>query len=161
MDIEKINKKIEECLNKIYKKDSLLFKRNFKRGLCERCIVFRFAFYLQNKFKNYFVDCDFNSSSVNGTERYGKQIPDSNGRERGRFVDIIIHKRTFNKLNDFICFEVKKWNNYNKKDFEKDQNNLSRLTSIYGYEYGFHIIFGKKREETKIIIFKDGKIIKK
>lgn len=157
MELNIINSKIINCLNKLYTEDKILFLRNKEQGLCERCLVFRFAHYLQDEFEEYFVDCDFNSSSINGTERSQKTIRNQNGSgSKKRFIDIIVHKRTLNSNDDFICFEIKKWNNQKKKDFKKDENNLKILTSDYGYKYGFHLIFGKNQDETKLDIWQNG-----
>lgn len=161
MNLEELKLKIAECLDKLYCFDNILFTRNKGRGLCERCLVFRFSYYLQLQFEanNFFVDCDFNSSNLNGQGRFGKQIVNQNGLgSTGRFVDIIIHKRTFNQETDFICFEIKKWNNYDKKASRKDANNLEVLTTIYHYKYGFHITLGKNRESTKCNIWENGKL---
>ena len=76
-----------------------------------------------------------------------------------RFVDIILHKRTQPPDTDFICFEIKKWNNTNRIDVEKDRNNLRVLTSEYGYKYGFYLILGRTMETTKWAIFENGDIL--
>ena len=158
---------IKKCLDKVYSVDRSLFLKNKKDGVCERCLVFRFAHYLQENLKEYFVDCDYNASFTlredsQGnpiiTERNGKLIRGPNGIRQRKFVDIIVHKRLHEPFNDFICFEVKKWNS-KKKEFYKDVNNLKVLTSEYGYKYGFHLIFGKVRDETKVVVFKDGAIL--
>ena len=157
MSLNDIKSKIKECLEKLYQKDSILFERNNGEGLCERCIVFRFALYLQKKFPDYFVDCDFNSSSENGQPLNGKSIPEPDGgTSTKRFVDIIVHKRMTETNSDFICFEIKKWNSNNRQAAEKDKNNLKELTSKYGYRYGFYLIFGKTKQETQWGIFQNG-----
>ncbi len=157
MNIEEIKNKIKQCLEILYQNDSILFKRNDGKGLCERCIVFRFAHYLQNTFSDYVVDCDFNSSVDNGRNISGKPIPNPDKTTSiDRLIDIIVHRRTFCEGNDFICFEIKKWNNSKRQDIEKDKNNLKVLTSEYGYQYGFHLIFGKTINETKWEIFQNG-----
>lgn len=157
MTLEQIKEKIKKCLRKLYTQDAVLFERNQSKGLCERCLVFRFGLYLQKEFPNHFVDCDFNSASVNSRDVRGKPITDTDGRtSTNRFVDIIIHKRTTQTNTDFICFEIKKWNNYDKEATEKDKNNLKVLTSEYGYKYGFYLILGKSMEKTKWVIFRRG-----
>lgn len=161
---DEIKKMVRDCLNQFYSSDSFLLERNDGKGICERAIVFRFAHYLQNKMlkSNFFVDCDFNSSFENhsdsqgrnvGEERCGKPIENKDGTLTKRFPDIIVHKRDYNSQNDFICFEIKKWNNYNRKAIRKDANNLRILTSQYGYIYGFHISIHKIKTKTKWTIF--------
>ena len=161
--LSEIKKIVNGCLNELYTHDRFLFERNGGKGVSEWCLVFRFAYYLQKKIDNYYVDCDFNSSwEIGGTnviEKHGKPIMNQDGTITKRFVDIIIHKRDIDVNNDFICFEIKKWNNNVKKEREKDRNNLRQLTSSYGYLYGFHLIFGKNKRDTKWTIFKNGEII--
>jgi len=156
---------VKRCLNNLYTTDGFILTRNKGKGVCERSIVFRFAHYLQNRIPNYFVDCDFNSSfqdvidpqgNILAQERQGKPIPSEDGTVTKRFVDIIVHKRDYNTRNDLICFEIKKWNNTNKNDINKDRNNLRVLTSQYGYIYGFHISIHKQKAKTKWTIFRNG-----
>ncbi len=170
MDNENLDKYInyiKDCLIELYDNENELFENN----LCERCLTFRFAHFLQNKFhdENVFVDCDYNSSTYFNKEtgkwerRNGKPIVDQDkAKITKRFIDIIVHKRG-SYSSDLICFELKKWNSSNSKDkngiypMEKDKNNLKVLTSVYGYEYGFHLIFGERKEDIKMEIFKDGR----
>ena len=55
-----------------------------------------------------------------------------------------------------FCIEIKKWNNINDERVEKDKNNLCRLTSDYGYSFGYHLIIGENKENTTIEIFHEG-----
>lgn len=159
MSLGEIKEKIRNCLEKLYEEDAVLFDRNNGRGLCERCLVFRFGIYLQQAFPDYFVDCDFNSSQINGRAESGKPITNLDGTSTKRFVDIIIHRRNFPQNNDFICFEIKKWNNNTSRTRAKDLNILRGLTSEYGYRYGFYIILGKKKRKTQWAVFQNGNII--
>ena len=169
---------IKPALETLYSKDELLFSGN----LSERCIVFRFAHYLQNVLNStedgsrYFVDCDYNSSVIYNEETgeyirvQGKKIQDllTNRNEgvveemksTGRFVDIIVHKRSHNKdkdeWSDFFCIELKKWNNITAVGVAKDCNNLEQLTSYFGYEFGYRVILGEKKEDTEVQIFTEG-----
>jgi len=171
--LEEIKTIVKDCLNQVYQQDSDLFERNDKKGVCERCLVFRFAHYLQNKITNFSVDCDFNSSYratyINGRwvcePRQGKPIEEPNGTITNRFVDIIIHKRSdfINNENiesDFLCFEIKKWNYHNKNQIEKDKNNLRVLTSRFGYKFGFYINLHRNKNKTKWTIYKNGNEIR-
>jgi|GEM_PF-3056722 len=163
---------VKACLSKVYTKDSDLFCRNQGRGVSERCVVFRFAYYLQCRLTQFFVDCDFNSSyhghfengNIVWEHRNGKPITNPDGTVTYRFVDIIIHKRNNFEKNqanqsDFLCFEIKKWNNRNKKQIGKDKNNLHVMTSEYGYVYGFFINFGRDKESSTWTIFQNGQEI--
>jgi len=157
---------VKECLSQLYTEDRFILDRNNGKGVCERSIVFRFAHYLQNEIPDYFVDCDFNSSfeyyvdsrgNPAGSERHGKPIQNKDGSVTNRFVDIIVHKRDYRIQNDLICFEIKKWNNTNREEINKDKNNLRVLTSQYGYIYGFHISIHKVKTKTKWTIFGEGR----
>jgi len=164
--LDEIKRLIRGSLHKVYDTDASLFERNAQHGISERCLVFRFAHYLQNRLNDFFVDCDFNSSfegyadaqgRFRSRERHGKLIRNLDGTTTGRFVDIIVHKRDFTTpSNDFICFELKKWNNSVKP---KDKNNLRRMTSDYGYKYGFLIIFGRTKEVAKWTVYQHGEPI--
>jgi hypothetical protein len=158
-ECQEIKRKIIYALSKLYLDDACLFTRNEGRGLSERCIVFRFAHYLQYEIKDYFVDCDFNSSYYKNQQVSGKRIKDVGDKTATkRFIDIIVHKRTGNNLENLACFEIKKWNNSNKKSINKDLNNLVILTGNYGCKYGFHIIFGKTINKTTIRIVKNSNV---
>lgn len=152
-------KYIYTCLGYLYQQEYSLFEND----LCERCITFRFAHFLQNIFDNnsgnnkYFVDCDYNSSFYfderrsQWIKRNGKPIGEqTSGKLVKRFIDIIVHQRKYEQPSDLICFEIKKWNNCTKLGINKDMNNLKQLTSKYGYSFGFHLIFGQKIEKTKL-----------
>ena len=167
--LREVEEIISVCLDTLYRKDELLFLINNGRGISERGLVFRFAYYLQQEidknFPGYFVDCDFNSSAftIKGgkpVRKSGKLIPDpeKSNKKRKRFIDIIVHKRNYNNNDNLFCFEIKKWNSYNKKAKDKDINNLKYLTSSpkYGYIYGFHLILGKHRQDSRCTIFANG-----
>ena len=113
---------------------------------------------MQAKYPNYYVDCDFNSAKVGeNNDVAGKPVQNTDGTWTNRFPDIIVHKRNFLQDNDYFCFEIKKWNNYDKKGAEKDRNNLEQFTSEYGYKFGFYLIFGKEKESSKWEVYKNGR----
>lgn len=168
-NIDEMKKLVKRCLDQLYSQhEEDLFKRNKEKGICERAVVFRFAYYLQNEItkieKGVFVDCDWNSSFL---DENGKPIQDSTTRlvdQKGkpiagtnRFIDIIVHKRDSKPDHNLLCFEIKKWNNYNKEAFNKDENNLKVLTSSkyqYQYNYGFHIKVHKNKKKSEWKIYK-------
>lgn len=170
---EEFIKIIDDILNVLYSQELNLFMNNNWTWLAERCLVFRFAYYLQKFFKNkgYFVDCDYNSSLEliqNKSGEYlrknkeGKPIRcvDENWNlvSVKRFIDIIVHKRVARET-DLICFEIKKWNNKTKNGMDKDVNNLKILTSEYWYKYGFHLIFWRTRNKCKINVYANGYLV--
>lgn len=173
MELKKISIMIDSILHKIYSNESKLFIVNDWIWIAERCLVFRFAFYLQRYFAkyNYYVDCDYNSSLrlvdnwkgwFEWADKSGKPIKYRdkywNRKYKNRFIDIIVHKRIARET-DLICFEIKKWNNKTKNGMDKDVNNLKILTSEYWYKYGFHLIFWRTRNKCKIDVYANGRLI--
>lgn len=144
---------IKGCLERLYSAngDGNLFERNNGRGISERALVFRFAYYLQRSISGYFVDCDFNASP----QAQGKPMIDQHGRKRNRFVDVIVHKRDSELANNLICFEFKKWNNHSGER-DKDENNLRFMTSNYGYLFGFQIVLHRVKTKSKWTVFAPG-----
>jgi hypothetical protein len=137
---------VRKSIQHLYTVDKKLIDDN----LCERCLVHRLAIHLQQHYPDFFVDCEFNVSSLNNVVSK-KMLSNVNGN----YVDIIVHKRSNVLGENLLCFEVKKSNN--TKDREKDVRNLEILTGErFGYLLGFHIILGKNYEETMIEIFSDG-----
>jgi len=167
----RVRELVKDCLDDFYDMDGPVLERNSGRGVCERAIVFRLAHYLQKRIGNYFVDCDFNSSFEKsfgpaGTiilrARDGKPIGNVDRSSTKRFIDVIVHRRDANYQNNLICFEVKKWNNKNSKEIEKDENNLSVLTTpSFGYLYGFHLILHKKKSDSTWTIFQGGAVVER
>ncbi|MFW9887481.1 MAG: hypothetical protein ACFFER_04825 [Candidatus Thorarchaeota archaeon] len=161
---EAVEKLVRKCLKLLYTRDADLFDRNNGEGVCERCLVFRFAHYLQNEIDDYKVDCDFDSSYdfdlIQGTATPSniKQIPwrDGTTSDRTRYVDIIVHKRTAEPSSDFFCFEFKKWNRGTQEERDEDLNKLEKLTSVYNYEFGFFIELGANKNTTKWTAFRRG-----
>lgn len=169
MDLKIIQQKINAALDELYKYDIYLFEND----LCERCINYRFAKYLEiQNFNNYYVDCEYNRaySKRNGGIRTKKITT-----KDGNYVDIVITKRNNDVDDDLACFEIKKWNNSEGENgFKLDRLKLSILTGnrlptdissgeilkdedgdnyCFSYKFGFFIIFSLTRKEVKIEIF--------
>lgn len=153
LTLVEVAERIKACLRILYATDAELFKRNRNEAVSEWCLAFRLAMYLQEAFSDYFVDHDFNSDITAGVASSGKHLIEG---ERGKFVDIIIHKRI--ATGNIVCIEVKKWNNTSECDSENDVRKLKALTKNHGYGHGFHLILGKTREQTKWTIYEEGEI---
>lgn len=163
MKLPILKRKIRNSIEKLYKKDIFLIDNK----LCERCIVHRLAFYLeQEKFAGYFVDVEYNKShliEINTLKTHSNVINKMYSVNKkvssihGNYIDIIITKRTGRPKDDLICFEVKRWDNYNRRG--KDRENLEILTlqDRFAYKYGFYIILGKNKNSTKIEIYRKGR----
>lgn len=155
MELAELKNKVNSALDKLYEVDHWLIDK----GLCERCINHRFAVHLeqQNFGVGYFVDCEYNKSHLEEVVS-PKKVSSINGN----YIDIIITKRDGNYINDLACFEVKRWNNTQGR--KKDRDNLQILTGGenaangigFGYDYGFYIIFGKRRNEVVVEVYRNG-----
>ena len=151
MNLREIKNKINRALDKLYKIDQFLFDED----LCERCITHKLTMYLEEQGFDggYFVDYEYNKSHSNQKTRLKRVIS-----EKGNYIDIIITKRDGDYRNDLACFEVKKWNTREKED--RDIEKLKNLTGKenFCYKYGFYIILGKKRYQTKFKLVIHGQL---
>jgi len=128
----------------------------------ERSVTHKLAEYLQQEFKDWNVDCEYNRM-VNGESNDPKRIKlpveniKSNDTEaKTVFPDIIIHKRE--KRDNLLVIEVKKHDN--RANLEFDVLKLKKFTSEeLSYDYGLQLIFHtgpdyKKQPESNW--YKDG-----
>ncbi len=152
---------INTVLDILYNEEQDLFEND----VCERCLVFRFSYYLQKELNYLYVDCDYNASYRNNWDwfyraQHGKEIIDNNWNSSKRFIDIIVRKErnlADNEIHhtntDILCFECKKRNNYDKKWHQKDIDNIRYLTTKYWYNYWFLLKFWKERGKCKIDVY--------
>lgn len=146
MKENEVREKLKYVIEKFYNNDSaLLYYETDGPLVAERCISARIAMYLQEEFKYYNVDCEYNRHGVNKKVINNKAV----------YPDIIIHKRK-NDDNNLAWIEM-------KKDFsleiDKDRERLKNVTSqnkAYKYQYGFLIIIGDKRENIVIEEYVNG-----
>ncbi|MEE9190060.1 MAG: hypothetical protein V3U16_04755 [Candidatus Neomarinimicrobiota bacterium] len=135
MDKQQISEIVDKAINDLKEKDPFLLKHN----ISERAISHKLAVYLNNKFPNYTVDCEYNGyAKADNDKKYimiirqriielGK-LKDSEKDEdllkRLVYPDIIVHQR--GQDNNLLIIEIKKKNN---DDIEFDREKLSRYTS--------------------------------
>jgi hypothetical protein len=166
-DINTVKQKIIDCINILYAEDIYLFNCD----VCERCLMFRLAYYLQNKFNNYFgdniyfVDCEFNKMGVGPQKRDPKVETNKKGTDlKPMYADIIIYNRKEGtQLHNFICIEIKK----DKEKIPKDVKRLKEMTNkaglsvensdnyTYAYDFGFLIYL--ENDKYEIRSFQNGK----
>lgn len=139
---------IEYAFKQVYENDRILIEND----VCERAIMFRFAYYLLSEFQDYDVDCEYNRHITDPKmisvcdEKYCKTYP-----------DVIIHKRGTDEKN-YAVIELKKSNN---KEIENDYKKLSAYTHNslpqsendrklynYNYDFGVSIIVYKNLSDT-------------
>ena len=129
--MDSVCEKINEALTYLYKSDSYLLEID----AYEVTISHKLACYLQDIFKEYDVDIEFNKN-LKDSKRVDNEI---------RRPDIIVHKRGTNDSN-FIAIEIKKCSNANKNfDIEK----IGRIMKELNYEYGFYIEFNVGEDITE------------
>lgn len=139
-NFEQIQGKIKCSLNKLIEFDSFLFEKD----LNERTITHKLAEYLQQEFKDWNVDCEYNRDF----EKYIKSIPKWNDEcykkpkindssAKTVFPDIIVHQRE--SRDNLIVIEAKK--SATKKDRKCDINKLEMFIKKFDYKFGFFIDF--------------------
>jgi len=167
MNINELKKLIKDSLDDLYDKDNYLIIND----LGERCIVHRFALYLENRFLNnqgYYIDCEYNKAySDNGGIETKKVIS-----ENGNAIDIVATKRNNNPEDDLFCFEIKKWNNNDSEGARRDKDKLMVLTGlmlpinfetratisngIFRYKFGIFLVVAAQKNDVKLDIYKQG-----
>lgn len=157
--------KINRAIDKLY--SSTGDKYLFDCSVCERCLMFRLAHYLQLEFLDYFVDCEFNKM---GFESYKSQLKmepsrDGNGLKR-MFADIIIHKRGESIEGNLVCLELKTSKRLILDDLVrlKNMTNLegfiSELTNyVYGYKLGVSLYLPADKDSLEMKYFSNGEEI--
>lgn len=146
---------VAEAFRLVYKNDKFLIEN----GLCERCIMFRFAHYLADLYPDYDVDCEYN--------RHKYDIKRIIGGDN-IFPDIIIHKRGTDSEN-FAVIELKNETNISDEGRKTDKTKLQALTKSYnngekdslynyGYKFGLAIDVCENLQETmnSIVVYRQG-----
>ncbi|AXV40393.1 hypothetical protein [Methanobacterium sp. BAmetb5] len=144
-----LQRKVISSINKLMDFDSCLLNENAN----ERSITHKLAEYLQQEFKEWNVDCEYNRM-VNGDSQDPKRmrfpVEDTKSDDTDAktvFPDIIIHQR--NERKNLLVIEVKK-KFRNRINMEFDQRKLKTFTSDqFEYSFGLHIIFYVKSNFKK------------
>ena len=133
MEQSQIKEKINEALQQLRNKDSLLLIND----LSERTICHKLAIYIENLFEDWDVDCEYNKIPT------GCKILDliprgkSNSEETRVYPDIIVHKR--NTDDNFIVIEIKKSTNNKQSEVEFDKTKLNLYKEQLGYRFAIFI----------------------
>lgn len=144
--MEDFKKRIKEALYLLLKNDNYLITTNIN----ERTISYKLAYYIQNIFPDWNVDCEYNRD-YDEIKRL-PQIPVetiTNADVKGTTIypDIIIHLRGTSK--NLLIIEVKK--NATNKEKEKDILKIKRIMEHFGYNYGLFINFNTKSDDNNTI----------
>ena len=144
MEIEEETiKKVQTALKSIFEKDCVLIDINVN----ERSIAHKLAEHLQNEFRNFNVDCEYNRHGDDSkTLKYQyDELPGVYDLEaKTVFPDIVIHERG-NDESNLLVVEIKKSNS--AKSHIPDHNKLKYFTGRqYRYEVGLFLLFDINRK---------------
>ena len=158
---EEIEGKVNFALDIFYVKDKYLIDNDIH----ERSMTHKLAIYLEELFKEYDVDCEYNkniseSKKIHDIESEIQKIRKIEKDEYKDsvvvFPDITIHKRG-NKLKNLLVIEVKKDNAIKNNKEEIDILKLKAYTSKgLNYRYGIYINLKNSREKVVIKKFENG-----
>lgn len=135
-----VERKVDLAIRLLQDKDYPLLVVNSS----ERSIAHRLACYLENEFKGYNVDCEYNRN-----EQKPKMLMRTWGKnkkfriKKDVYPDIIVHKRGNNK-NNLLVIEIKKTSNKSQKERDLDLLKLKAYMhkgDDYQYKYGMFIDF--------------------
>ena len=174
MDFKRIEVKITEAIDSLYGKDHFLLEKD----ISERAISHKIAVYLNDKFPDFDVDCEYNGyeradnnkkyimilhSRIEELGRLKDSDKDKELLKRSVYPDIIVHKR--GKEQNLLIIEIKKEKN---KDSEFDREKIKSYTSSdyenkLNYKFGALIIFstGNKENSHEIEWYENGNIKQK
>lgn len=140
-----------EALGELLDRDGYLLRCNAN----ERSISHRFAMYLQSRFTNWDVDCEYNRDGVE-PKRIGHLdlYPDAEDAEgQTVFPDIIVHRR--GTLDNYLVIETKKTTS--AVDRNIDRQKLAGYKRDLSYRYALFVEFAVDgRSDVSIAEWIDG-----
>ena len=154
MTIQEIKRKVSAALKDLYTKDIYLIDKNVH----ERSLTFRLGMYLQRKFKQWDVDCEYNKNcqAIQGNkfvlvrcnnDTKGDCSNCTNRKNCTVFPDIIIHQRGSDQ--NLLVIEAKC--NASVSQIAEDKEKLQAYLdeSTLHYQHGLFINFQETLEKTK------------
>lgn len=154
--LEEIQEGVRAALRKLYSNDEELIVRDVN----ERSVTHWFAVYLQERFPNWNVDCEYNR---NGTEtkrlrRLGiapEQIDSADLSGQTVYPDIIVHHRGCKRGDaNLLVIEAKKTRGVGKLD--KDRKKLEGFGKSGDFAYRIGAFLLLDHSEVKIDWYQDG-----
>ena len=136
-----VKQKVRAAIKLLIRKDAYLLKIDVN----ERSITHRFALYLQDAFKGWDVDCEYNRDRYDGKkliigndvrvpvetiqtdDEYGKTV----------YPDIIVHHRRTD--DNFLVIEVKKTTSHVRNNFDLEK--LREYKRQLGYSHALFLNF--------------------
>ena len=136
MDFKDLEAKLKKAIEMLLKND--LFLLEIKAH--ERSVAHKLAEYLQQKFPEYHIDCEYNRDK--GFIKKLEGISECRGSTDLVYPDIIIHRR--NTDDNLLVIEIKTSNDSEKCDFKKLEL-FTDLSGKYKYQFGLFLKFDCER----------------
>ncbi len=141
---EELNDKIKQVLIWLYKNEHFLITNTANEG----SITHKFAEYIQFRFPEWNVDCEYN--------RRGEDVPEDLPNQDTSYSDVIIHLR--NTQYNLVVIEAKRVRTKNSTNYEINEHDKSKIKTYvespdYHYQFGLWIYFHRKIEEAKLCWF--------
>jgi hypothetical protein len=127
-----VENRLKIALGKLAENDGYLLEND----LSERCIASRLAMYLQEQFREYSVDVEYNRDARAPKELFlppecANHPP---GKPRKVLPDIIVHRRGGQGPN-VLVLEMKKGTNYDRRDCDRKRVRAFQRPP-FNYEFG-------------------------
>ncbi len=132
---ESVEKGLREAISRLCEEDRFLLENDVN----ERSISHKLAEYLQERFSDWHVDCEYNRNH-DLVKRLNVGPPDPSTEDtQGRTVypDIVVHRR--NTDANLLVIEIKKSTNVDERRF--DMEKLRLYIAELGYRYGAFVEF--------------------
>ncbi len=142
MDSDSVEEKLRDAIAQLRARDQFLLENDVN----ERSIAHKLAEYLQIRFPEWHVDCEYNRNH-NLVKKLNAEPPDPSASDtQGRTVypDIVVHRR--NTDENLLVIEIKKSTNPDNRNY--DMEKLRLFIAELGYAYGAFIEFEAGTENT-------------
>ena len=137
MNREELEDKVDQAINMFYSRDSQLLDI----AVSEWAIAHRIAVYLEQHFKGWNIDCEYNRVGLIGEIKH-------NAEGANKRPDIIVHHRgMIEKEHNLLVIEVKIKNTTDDDDKLIDFTSPPCEERPYQYQYGLALSFYPRLEK--------------
>lgn len=153
MNKKEILRKVNIALDMFYENNADLVSLKVN----EKAISHKFACYLQELFKKYEVDCEYDKHGKYKKTLYGISECSKRHKTDSILPDIVVHKRVTDRFN-LIVFEIKSKGDASPCDIKKLEL-MTAQTGEFKYEWGVFIKFEKTHKGCRIDLYAKGRKI--